>query len=217
MDSFNIDTFRNAAPYIYAHQGHVFVISIPSKLIASEQLPGLVQDLALIQTLGIKLVLVHGSDLIAGNKGRTKVVDFKKLTQIQQTVGEQRVRIESLFSTGLINTPMAGMKLTTVSGNFVHAKPIGVVDGVDQQYTGDVRRVDSHAIQQQLANGNIVLLPPLGYSPSGECFYVDAYNIATTVAASLPSEKLIFLMNEKTLQDSRKQRIKFLTLENAQQ
>lgn len=215
MDSFNIDTFRNAAPYIYAHQGHVFVISIPSKLIASKQLPGLIQDLALIQTLGIKLVLIHGSDLISGKN--SSVIDGKKLAQIQQTVGEQRVRIESLFSTGLINTPMAGMKLTTVSGNFVHAKPIGVLDGVDQQFLGDVRRVDAQAIQQQLSHANIVLLPPLGYSPSGECFYVDAYNVASTVAASLPSEKLIFLMNEKTLQDSRKQRIKFLTLENAQQ
>ena len=215
MDSFNIDTFRNAAPYIYAHQGHVFVVSISSKLIAGDQLPSLIQDLALIQTLGIKLVLVHGSDLIT-NKEST-IIDHKKLAQIQQAVGEQRVRIESLFSTGLINTPMAGMKLTTVSGNFVHAKPIGVIDGVDQQFFGDVRRIDAQAIQQQLSHGNIVLLPPIGYSPSGECFYVDAYNVATTVAASLPSEKLIFLMNEKTLQDSHKQRIKFLTLENAQQ
>ena len=217
MDSFNIDTFRNAAPYIYAHQGHVFVISIPSKFVAGDQLPGLIQDLALMQTLGIKLVLVHGSDLIAGNNKKSTAIDHKKLAQIQQSVGEQRVRIESLFSTGLINTPMAGMKLTTVSGNFVHAKPAGVIDGVDQQFLGDVRRVDNHAIQQQLGHGNIVLLPLLGYSPSGECFYIDAYNVATTVAASLPSEKLIFLMNEKTLQDSRKHRTKFLTLEHAQQ
>ena len=214
MDAFNIDTFRHAAPYIYAHQGHVFVVSISSELVGGEKLSGFIQDLALIQTLGIKLVLVHGSNLIAS--GKSTPINQKKLARIQQTVGEQRVRIESLFSTGLINTPMAGMKLTTVSGNFVHAKPVGVINGVDQQFLGDVRRVDVHAIQHQLTHGNIVLLPPLGYSPSGECFYVDAYNVASTVAASLPSEKLIFLMNEKTLQDSRKQRIKFLTLENAQ-
>ena len=214
MNSFNIDTFRNAAPYIYAHQGHVFVVSIPTKLVNDAHLPGLIQDLALIQTLGIKLVLVHGSDLVTAKK--SAAINAKKLAEIQQIVGQQRVRIESLFSTGLINTPMAGMKLTTVSGNFVHAKPIGVINGEDQQFLGDVRRIDVHAIQQQLSHGNIVLLPPLGYSPSGECFYVDAFNVASTVAASLPSEKLIFLMNEKTLQDSHKQRIKFLTLENAQ-
>ena len=215
MDSFNIDTFRNAAPYIYAHQGNVFVVSIPLQLTEGPELPGLIQDLALLQTLGIKLVLIHGSDLLG--KKTPAVINQKKLAQIQHKIGEQRVRIESLFSTGLINTPMAGMKLTTVSGNFVHARPLGVVNGIDQQYYGEVRRVDTQAIQHQLTHGNIVLLPSLGYSPSGECFYIDAYDVATTVAASIPSEKLIFLMNEKTLQDSRKQRIKYLTLESAQQ
>ena len=215
MDSFNIDTFRNAAPYIYAHQGNVFVVSIPLQLTEGAELPSLIQDLALLQTLGIKLILVHGSDLLG--KKTSAVINQKKLTQIQHKIGEQRVRIESLFSTGLINTPMAGMKLTTVSGNFVHARPLGVVNGVDQQYFGEVRRVDAQAIQHQLSHGNIVLLPSLGYSPSGECFYIDAYDVATTVAASIPSEKLIFLTNEKTLQDSRKQRIKHLTLESAQQ
>ena len=216
MDAFNIDTFRNAAPYIYAHQGNVFVVSIPKQLMASAQLASLIQDLALIQTLGTKIVLVHGADLIANNSKKPTVINSKKLTQLQHMIGEQRVRIESLFSTGLVNTPMAGMKITTVSGNFIHAKPLGVVDGVDQQFFGEVRRVDAQAIQSQLVNGNIVLLSSLGYSPSGECFYVDAYDVASTVAASLPSEKLIFLMDEKTLSNSRKQRIKYLTLEDAQ-
>ncbi len=217
MDIFNIDTFRSAAPYIYAHQGNVFVISIPSSLIKSTQLPHLIQDLALMQTLGIKLVLVHGSGLLEHNKKSSFVIDSKKLTQLQHVVSEQRARIESLFSTGLINTPMAGMKLTVISGNFVYAKPIGVVDGTDCRYHGEVRRIDTQAIQYQLAHGNIVLLPSFGYSPSGECFYVNAHDVSTTVAASIPSEKLVFLMNEKTLQDSHKQRIKFLTLQSAQQ
>ena len=216
MDAFNIDTFRNAAPYIYAHQGNVFVISIPKKLMASTQLARLIQDLALIQTLGIKIVLVHGADLVVKNSKKPNVISSKELAQLQHAIGEQRVRIESLFSTGLVNTPMAGMKLTTVSGNFVRAKPLGVINGIDQQFFGEVRRIDTQAIQYQLANGNIVLLSSLGYSPSGECFYVDAYDVATMVSASMPSEKLIFLMDEKTLTDNSKQRIKHLTLEDAQ-
>ena len=214
MQTFNIQTFRTAAPYIYAHQGNVFVITIPDGVNDNEKLADLVQDLALLQTLGIKLVLTYGPDL-AGNTKAT-VINYRQLGKIQQTSGEWQARIESLFSIGLVNTPMAGMKLTTVSGNFVHAKPVGVVNGVDLQFYGEVRRVDTQAIQYQLANGNIVLLPSLGYSPSGECFYLDQYDIAATVAASLPAGKLIFLMNEKTLLDSRKKRIKFLTLKNAQ-
>ena len=214
MQTFNIQTFRTAAPYIYAHQGNVFVITIPDGVTDNEKLADLVQDLALLQTLGIKLVLTYGPDLAGNNK--PAVINYRQLGKIQQTSGEWQAKIESLFSTGLVNTPMAGMKLTTVSGNFVHAKPVGVVNGVDLQFYGEVRRVDTQAIQYQLANGNIVLLPSLGYSPSGECFYLDQYDIAATVAASLPAGKLIFLMNEKTLLDSRKKRIKFLTLKNAQ-
>ncbi len=217
METFDIETFRSAAPYIYAHQGNVFVITIPSSLVEGGQLPALIQDLALMQTLGIKLVLVYATGIFPLTKTKRPVVDPKKLLKVQHRIGELQSRIESLFSTGLVNTPMAGMKLTTVSGNFVHAKPTGVVDGVDLLFHGEVRRVDTRAIHDQLEHGNIVLLSSLGYSPSGECFYLDEYDVATTVAASIPSEKLIFLMDEKTLRNSRKQRIKFLTLKGAQE
>ena len=216
METFDIETFRSAAPYIYAHQGNVFVITIPSSVVENDQFSALIQDLALMQTLGIKLVLVYGTGLLPRNKTKKPIIDTKKLLKVQHKIGELQSRIESLFSTGLINTPMAGMKLTTVSGNFVHAKPTGVMNGIDLQFHGEVRRVDTQAIQHQLEHNNIVLLSSLGYSPSGECFYLDEYDVATTVAASIPSEKLIFLINEKTLQNSRKQRIKFLTLNSAQ-
>jgi len=217
METFDIETFRSAAPYIYAHQGNVFVITIPYSMLESEQLDALVQDLALMQTLGIKLVLVYATGLFSKNRKSPPIIDERKLTKLQHKIGVLQSRLESLFSTGLVNTPMAGMKLTTISGNFVHAKPSGVVNGVDLQYHGEVRRIDTQAILNQLNNGNIVLLSSIGYSPSGECFYLDEYDVATTVAASIPSEKLIFLMDEKTLSNSRKQRIKFLTLSHAQE
>ncbi len=216
METFDIETFRSAAPYIYAHQGNVFVITIPNTMLESEHLSALVQDLALMQTLGIKLVLVYATGLFTKNRKKTLVIDNKKLIKLQHKIGELQSCLESLFSTGLINTPMAGMKLTTVSGNFVYAKPTGVVNGIDLQFHGEVRRVDTQAILNQLNNDNIVLLSSIGYSSSGECFYLDEYDVATTVAASIPSEKLIFLMDEKTLLNSRKQRIKFLTLSSAQ-
>lgn len=217
METFDISTFRNAAPYIYAHQGHVFVITIPVTITESEKLEELVQDLALMQTLGIKLVLVLGTGLFKTKTRKRIVIDDKKLLRLQHKIGEIYTRLESHFSTGLVNTPMAGMKLTTVTGNFVLAKPLGIVDGVDLLFHGEVRRIETAAIKHQLEHGNIVMLSSIGYSPSGECFYLDEYDIATTTAASLPSEKLIFLMDEKTLQNSRKQRIKYLTLRKAKQ
>ncbi len=217
MENFDIETFRSAAPYIYAHQGNVFVITIPHSLIESDQLSALVQDLALMQTLGIKLVLVYASGLFPKTRKHRPVIDEAKLSRLQRKTGQLQSRLESQFSTGLVNTPMAGMKLTTVSGNFVHAKPVGVEQGIDLQFHGEVRRIDTPAILNQLELGNIVLLTSIGYSPSGECFYIDEYDVATTAAASIPSEKLIFLMDEKTPRNSRKQRIKFLTLANAQE
>lgn len=210
MESFDIATLRAAAPYIYAHQGSTFVISLPAEVMASDALSDLIQDLALMQTLGIKLIIVYGTGVF--NRHTLGVIKQTKMRQLQHTIGEQQTRLEALFSTGLVNTPMAGMKLTTVSGNFVVAKPIGILAGVDQQYRGEVRRIETTAIRQQLEINNIVLLSSLGYSPSGECFYIDEFQLAANVAASMPSEKLIFLSQEKALLDSRKQRLKFLNL-----
>jgi len=214
METFDINTFRAAAPYIYAHQASTSVITLPTEIVTSDSLGELIQDLALMQTLGIKLIIVFDTGLFRARS--PKVVDHNKMIKLQHLIGEYQTRLESLFSTGLVNTPMAGMKLTTVSGNFVLAKPVGIVDGIDQQYRGEVRRIETHAIRQQLEVNNIVLLSSLGYSPSGECFYIDKYQIASTVAASMPAEKLIFLTEEKNLLDHRKQRIKFLTLSDAQ-
>ena len=138
------------------------------------------------------------------------------MQSLQSEIAAQRTQLESLFSAGLINTPMAGMKLHVVSGNFIHAKPAGIIDGVDSQHYGEVRRVDSDAIQAQLSANNIVLLSPTAYSPSGEYFYIDALNVAAAVATSMPADKLIFMMDEKTLQASRGQRLKHLNLNQAQ-
>ena len=214
MDPFNIDTFRSAAPYIYAHQGRVFVVTISRATAESGKLSELVQDLALLHTLGIKLVLVYaaGIELDEG----PNCVDTTRMQSLQSEIAAQRTQLESLFSAGLINTPMAGMKLHVVSGNFIHAKPAGIIDGVDSQHYGEVRRVDSDAIQAQLSANNIVLLSPTAYSPSGEYFYIDALNVAAAVATSMPADKLIFMMDEKTLQASRGQRLKHLNLNQAQ-
>lgn len=215
MESFDINTLRIAAPYIYAHKDSTFVISLPIEIITSDTLSDLIQDLALMQTLGIRLVIVFGTGLF--NQQQPGVINQNKMTKLQHLIGEKQTLLESLFSTGLVNTPMAGMKLTTVSGNFVVAKPVGIVSGIDQQYRGEVRRIAVHAIKQQLGIGNIVLLSSLGYSPSGECFYIDEFQLAAAIATSLGCEKLIFLSHEKILLDSRKQRLKFLNLTAAHQ
>ena len=106
-----------------------------------------------------------------------------------------RVEIEALLSMGLPNSPMAGSDIRVASGNFVTAKPIGIVDGVDLVHTGEVRKIDVIGIRDRLDHNELVLLSPLGYSPTGEIFNLALEDVAMSAAVALSAEKLIFLMD----------------------
>ncbi len=223
----DIAGFRDAAPYIYAHRGHIFVVMFDGAAIEGDDFPALIHDIALLHCLGIKLVLVHGArPQIASRLKRhaiqqqyhegLRVTDSDSLAIVKEAVGSVRVEIESLLSTGLINTPMSGMKLRVNSGNFITARPLGVRDGIDFAHTGEVRKVDVEGIRQQLELDNIVLLSCLGYSPSGETFNLSAADIASMTAASLQAHKLIFMLEGEVLRDSKRKTIKQLTLSEAE-
>ncbi|HEX2236876.1 MAG TPA: amino-acid N-acetyltransferase, partial [Gammaproteobacteria bacterium] len=145
-----------------------------------------------------------------------RITDAAVLTAVKEAVGRMRVDIEALLTTGLINTPMSGMRLRVASGNFVTARPLGVRDGVDYQHTGEVRKIDVQGIQQQLDLGNIVLLSPLGYSPTGEAFNLSAADVATMTAASLQANKLIFLTENPGLRNGQRRLMRQMSLAEAQ-
>lgn len=226
-NDFDIAGFRNAAPYINAHRDHTFIIAFRGEAIEDAAFPNLIHDIALLHSLGVKLILVHGArpqieaqlthhNLNPQYHAGLRITDAKALSAVKQAVGSVRVEIESLLSMGLINTPMSGMKLCVVSGNFVTARPLGVRDGIDFQHTGEVRKVDTLAIRQQLEIGNIILLSPLGYSPTGESFNLRATDVATKTASSLTADKLIFLVEHGGLRDQRNQLIRQLNVPQAQ-
>ena len=224
----NIAWFRNAAPYINAHRGRTFVICVGGEAAADlERLPELVHDLALLATLGVRLVLVHGARpqieerLCAERRelhyvNGLRVTDTPALRAVVAAAASVRVELEARLSMGAANTPMSGVRLSVASGNHVVAKPLGVRDGVDYQHTGEVRRIDTGAIRAQLELGQIVLLSPLGYSPTGEVFNLSASEIATAAACALRAEKLIFLEEASTLRDSRRRPLRQIGLAEAQ-
>ncbi len=210
-NDFDIAGFRNAAPYINAHRGHTFVIAFTGEAIEAHDFPSLTHDIALLHSLGIRLILVHGArpqvevrlkriDSDIQYYEDLRVTDDQALAAVQEAVGCVRVEIESLLSMGLANTPMSGMALRVCSGNFVTAKPLGIRDGIDYQHTGIVRKIDAEAIDKQLDQGNIVLLSPLGYSPTGEPFNLRATDVATAAAIALAADKLIYLMEDGAYQ-----------------
>ncbi|MDD5411770.1 MAG: amino-acid N-acetyltransferase [Methylobacter sp.] len=203
-----VSWFRDSSPYIHAHRNKTFVISFGGEAILAEDFEHHVHDFALLSSLGIRLVLVHGIrpqidqrlnklNAPALFHKHLRITDDLALQCVKEAAGLVRVEIEALLSMGLANSPMAGAKIKVASGNFVIAKPIGVIAGVDYCHTGEVRRIDSAAIHQQLDQNNVVLISPIGYSPSGEVFNLSAEQVATAVSIALKAEKLI-LMTEQS-------------------
>ncbi len=196
--------FRSVAPYIHMHRGKTFVVGIAGEAIAAGKLAHIAQDLALIQSMGVKVVLVHGfrpqvNEQLAAKGHEPKyshgmrVTDEVALDCAQEAAGQLRYEIEAAFSQGLPNTPMAGSTVRVISGNFITARPVGIVDGVDFQHSGLVRKVDVDGIMRTLDMGAMVLLSPFGFSPTGEAFNLTMEEVATSVAAELQADKLIFL------------------------
>ena len=196
--------FRAAAPYIHAHRGATFFIAFDGETIASSCFDNLIHDLALLNSLGIRLVLVYGARPQIEQQCKThniaiqyhqglRVTDDASLKIATSVIGKLRLEIEAKLSFSLPHTPMADARIRCTSGNLVTAQPVGIKDGIDLGHTGEVRRIDTQGIEQQLAQGNIVLLPPLGYSPTGEIFNLSAEAIATATASVLTADKLIFI------------------------
>jgi amino-acid N-acetyltransferase len=196
--------FRSVAPYIHAYRGKTFVVALTGEGIAAGKLSALVQDLAILHAMGIKLVLVHGFRPQVSEQLRSKghperfshglrVTDEPALDAAQEAAGQLRFEIEAAFSQGLPNTPMANATVRVVSGNFLTARPVGIIDGVDFKHSGVVRRVDAAAIAGALTTGAVVLLSPFGFSPTGEAFNLTMEDVATSAAIALQADKLLFL------------------------
>ncbi|MEJ6005426.1 amino-acid N-acetyltransferase [Paucibacter sp. AS339] len=196
--------FRSVAPYIHAYRGETFVVGMPGELVAAGKLNAFVQDLSILHAMGIKIVLVHGfrpqvNEQLAA-KGQTpqyshgmRITDAIALDCAQEAAGQLRFEIEAAFSQGLPNTPMANATVRVVSGNFLTARPVGIVDGKDFQHSGLVRRVDAAAIQRAIDSGAVVLLSPFGFSPTGEAFNLSMEDVATSAAIALQADKLLFV------------------------
>lgn len=218
--------FRSVAPYIHAFGGRTFVIAFGGEVVDDGQFIALSHDLNLLASLEVRLVLVHGArpqietrlkrakiqtQLVAG----LRVTDDEAMEAVKEANGAIRVEIEALLSMGLVNSPMAGADIRVASGNFVTARPLGVRDGVDLQHTGEVRKVDAVGIQKRLDDGELVLLSPLGYSPTGEAFNLSLEDVAVNTAIALDADKLIFLMDTAGVHNVRGELLREMTADKA--
>jgi amino-acid N-acetyltransferase len=219
--------FRSVAPYINAFRGRTFVIAFGGEVVADGKFVELTHDFNLLASLGIRLVLVHGArpqieqHLAKNNLGDTyhhgiRLTDAETMQCVKEAVGRVRVEIEALLSMGLANSPMANADIRVAGGNFITAQPIGIINGMDLMHTGSVRKVDVAALNDRMEFGEVVLLSPLGYSPTGEVFNVTLEDVATATAIALDADKLVFLMDTDGVQDKKGKLLKELTIAQAQ-
>jgi amino-acid N-acetyltransferase len=222
-----VQWIRSAAPYIHAFRGKTFVIAFGGEVVADDTFLGIIHDLNLLHSLGVHIVVIHGSRpqieaILAQQNIRSRyafglrITDAETMDCVLEASGQVRSRIEALLSLGIANSPMAGARIRVSSGNFITAKPMGVRDGTDMLLTGEVRRVDVDAIQQRLDDGDIVLISPLGYSPTGEIFNLALEEVATQVAVRVGAHKLVFLMETEGVRGTRRQLLTELSTKDAE-
>lgn len=207
-----VNWLRHASPYINAHRERTFVVMLPGDGVEHPNFGNIVHDLVLLHSLGVRLVLVHGSrpqiesrlaarGLTAQFHRNLRVTDAATLDCVIDAVGHLRLDIEARLSMDMAASPMQGSRLRVTSGNLVTARPIGVLEGVDYQHTGEVRRIDRKGINRLLDERHIVLLSPIGYSPTGEIFNIACEDVATRAAVDLGADKLLLFGEERGLMD----------------
>ena len=220
--------FRSATPFIHEFGERTIVIAFGGEVLTDGEMMQLAHDINVLVSLEIRVVLVHGTrpqveDQLKQHGVASKLVDGRRVTDdaalkcVKEANGIVRMEIEAKLSTELANSPMAGADIRVASGNFITAKPFGVRDGVDYMHTGQVRKVDVEGIVRRLDDDEVVLISPIGFSPTGDIFNCTLEDVATSVAIGLKAEKLIFLTETLGATDSKARLINELTAEQAQE
>lgn len=222
--------FRHASPYIKAQRNQVMVLALSGDALAHKNLENTVHDIALLNSLGIRLVLVFGGrpqiddilkqnnvsyDFHVSNHQLLRVTREEMIPFVLSAYGRLRSELEAKLSMGVINSPMQGAKLNVVSGNFVMAKPYGVSEGVDLGLTGLVRKIDVDSIQQHLQNQSVILVPATGYSMTGDVFNLSYESLAAEMAIRIKADKLIFFGSDHDLKNREGELVQQLTVKQA--
>ncbi|HEY4990030.1 MAG TPA: amino-acid N-acetyltransferase, partial [Opitutaceae bacterium] len=186
---------RGILQYVPRFQGQIFVIAIDGSIVADENFGNLLVDIAVLRSLGIKVVLVHGighqlQELSAlrgtpiSNNDGTGITDAATL--------DLAIRASSRVS-HLILEGLTGSALKAVITNAVRAVPVGIIKGVDQQLTGKVDRIDKELITALIERQVVPLISPVAFGPDGKSLRVNSDLLAAEMAEALHATKIIYL------------------------
>lgn len=218
--------FRTAAPFIHQFGGRTFVIAFGGEVLSDGEFMQLAHDVNVLVSLEVRVILVHGTrpqieeqlrqhNVLPRYQDGRRITDAEALKCVKEANGIVRIEIEALLSNELANSPMAESDIRVSSGNFITARPVGVINGVDFGHTGEVRKVDAEAIRRRLDDEELVLISPVGFSPTGDVFNCTLEDVAASVAIATKADKLIFLMEQPSVTDAKGKFISELTVKEA--
>ena len=186
---------RGILKYVPRFQGQIFVLALDGAVVADENFGNLLVDIAVLRSLGIKVVLVHGigeqlralsvqRGIPISNDDGAGVTDAATLDLAIRAAA----RVSHLVLEGLTQNA-----LKCAITNAVRALPVGILRGTDQQHTGKVERVDKEFVLHLINAGIVPIIQPLGYGPEGRTLRVNSDLLAAEVAEALGASKIIYL------------------------
>ncbi|MYB88433.1 MAG: amino-acid N-acetyltransferase [Proteobacteria bacterium] len=225
---FQTGSFRQAAHYIHTHRGKTFVVYINSRvLLADTRLTALIRDLALMHTLGAKLVLVLGDgasisrETVASEQSAPHhtlhVTDHDAIGEIKNTASDMCENVKAFFSASLANTPLAGARLDVACGDFLQADPDADKQSQVDYPHRDNCSINQTALQQQLDKGNIVAITPMASSTAGSLLLLPGAELAMHTACVMHSEKLILVLDQFKLHSQKTQGEDHYSIEEARE
>lgn len=186
---------RGILRYIPRFREKAFVLAIDGAIVTDDNFPNLLLDIAVLRSLNIRIVLVHGAARQVASLAEERGVTASNLDGIGITDAET-LQLSLTAANRLTHEILEGLSandLRAVSTNAIIAHPLGIVGGVDHQFTGKVERVDVEMLQSLLAQGIVPVVPPLGFDGDGKTYRVNSDAVAFALAEDLKAAKLIFL------------------------
>jgi len=185
---------RGILAYVPRFQGQVFVIALDGVIVADENLSNLLLDLAVLRSLQIKVVLVHGighqlKELSAVRQISISDIDGAGVTDAATL--DLAIRASSRVSHQILEgLTQSGLKCAIT--NSVRATPVGIVKGVDHQFSGKVDRIDTDFLQHLISEGVIPIIQPIGFDRDGHSLRINSDLLATELATELHATKIIY-------------------------
>ena len=197
----HVDLIREVFSYNRRFQDALFVLKIDSPIIDHPYFSLLVKDLALLHQNGIKIIIIPGAhDRINEILTQYKIpYDSARGVRISSEESINFIKMAAFDVCNKVMTLLSGNGIYSVIGNWVKARALGVVDGVDFKHTGQVERIRTEAVNTLLNEGHIPIFPCIGWNSNGDPYNVSSDELARVIAQSMQASKLFFLSAEDVL------------------